>query len=384
MREHVTFYGHFSGWWSYAAVCREIASVLNVNIDLSIIDLSRIDQVPEEQRLYGVDGLYIAEARAQKVRERLDALEVGQDPGPVQALPGAALVFTNPNNLPAIPQHARMAVYAVCDADRAPDSWVEQLNDRADVVLTPSAWSAQALVRSGVYRPIRVVRHGVNPHVFCPGDGSTPRERIRFFCTSETGSRKGLWEFCYALDQLAVYRPDIIKQVTIHTPFAKLVAEVGQWPWADEIEFEDEPIGAPMDVAKVLRRTRLLVAPSRAEGFGLLPLEAACCGCPVVVSEATGHLEFTKHVAFQEAPHVYLLEAGPKELLDRKLDQAAKAPTIDATRLAEVMLLALSGARQRTVQRATYTIDDALVIGRVFFWARVLTADSLIPTLLSE
>lgn len=384
MREHVTFYGHFSGWWSYAAVCREIARYLHKALSLSLVELSRAEQVPEEQRLYGVGGMHFAKERSQRVREKLDALAMGQEPGFVPALPGAALVFTNPNNLPAIPQHARMVVYAVCEADIAPASWIYYLNERADVVLTPSTWAAEALARSGVKKQIRVVRHGVDPHVFCSGDGSQERNRVRLFCTSETGNRKGLWEFTHALDQLSIYRPDVIEQVTIHTPYAQLIADIAQtFSWADEIEFVDEPVGSPMDMAELLRQTKLLVAPSRAEGFGLLPLEAACCGCPVVVSDATGHKEYTQSKSFLAAPHGYLVETGPMAVLDPTLDSEAKAPTVDATRLAEVILLALSGARQRHYRKVSAQVASRLIAHR-FAWSRVLTEDRLIAHLQTE
>jgi glycosyltransferase involved in cell wall biosynthesis len=38
-----------------------------------------------------------------------------------------------------------------------------------------------------------------------------------------------------------------------------------------------------------------IVQPSRVEGFGMCPLEALCCGVPVIVSQGTGHAQWLRH-----------------------------------------------------------------------------------------
>ncbi len=56
------------------------------------------------------------------------------------------------------------------------------------------------------------------------------------------------------------------------------------------------------DLAKIYNLARVLVYPSFYEGFGLPPLEAMACGCPVIVSNAASLPEVCAEAAYYVDP----------------------------------------------------------------------------------
>ena len=58
---------------------------------------------------------------------------------------------------------------------------------------------------------------------------------------------------------------------------------------------EDVP-SSPEDFAEELRTVTAVLQPSRAEGFGLIPLQAVACGTPALLTGATGHAEYVEDI----------------------------------------------------------------------------------------
>lgn len=57
------------------------------------------------------------------------------------------------------------------------------------------------------------------------------------------------------------------------------------------------------ELCELYSRARMLVFPSTYEGFGIPPLEAMACGCPVIVSSASSLPEVVGDAALQVSPH---------------------------------------------------------------------------------
>jgi glycosyltransferase involved in cell wall biosynthesis len=71
------------------------------------------------------------------------------------------------------------------------------------------------------------------------------------------------------------------------------------------------------DLGKLYNRASLFVYPSFYEGFGLPPLEAMACGCPVVVSQEASLPEVCGEAAHYVNPHeVDSIAAGIEKVLD--------------------------------------------------------------------
>jgi glycosyltransferase involved in cell wall biosynthesis len=64
---------------------------------------------------------------------------------------------------------------------------------------------------------------------------------------------------------------------------------------AQSDEAHTQFLGKRDDVARLLTAVDVLCYPPRDEAFGLVPLEAMACGCPVVLSDERGFREFATH-----------------------------------------------------------------------------------------
>ncbi|WP_369139990.1 glycosyltransferase family 4 protein [Modestobacter versicolor] len=161
---------------------------------------------------------------------------------------------------------------------------------RADAVVVPTRAVADALDRFVPLRRVAVVGEGVSGDLAEPADAAARAVRLGlpeqgFLLSLATlEPRKGLDVLVEALARPGV--PDLPLLV------------VGQPGWGD-VDLAEltrraglpadrvRPLGrlSDPDLAVVLHRARLLVMPSRAEGFGLPVLEAMHAGTPVVCSD---------------------------------------------------------------------------------------------------
>jgi glycosyltransferase involved in cell wall biosynthesis len=88
---------------------------------------------------------------------------------------------------------------------------------------------------------------------------------------------------------------------------------------------------APSEMAAFYRLYDLLAQPSRAEGFGLCPLEARACGVPVAATACTGHSE---HM-WKGLPGVVTIEHGDEGEIDD--GPGALAPNVALSDIASAL-----------------------------------------------
>jgi glycosyltransferase involved in cell wall biosynthesis len=75
--------------------------------------------------------------------------------------------------------------------------------------------------------------------------------------------------------------------------------------------FSDGLVVSDAELADLYRRARCFVFPSFYEGFGLPPLEAQACGCPVVVSNRASLPEI------YEASALYCNPSSPEDICEK-------------------------------------------------------------------
>jgi glycosyltransferase involved in cell wall biosynthesis len=160
----------------------------------------------------------------------------------------------------------------------------------ARLVVVPSAFvrdRAVALLGLDPAR-VRVIHHGIDHERFRPGD--EPREPFLLYPARRWPHKNHARLF----EALALLRRD--------RPELRLVLTGGghAGPLPAGVELRGA-VGAAELVA-LYRRASALVFPSRYEGFGLPPLEAMACGCPVACSLAASLPEVCGDAARYFAP----------------------------------------------------------------------------------
>jgi glycosyltransferase involved in cell wall biosynthesis len=320
----ITFYGHFSGWQSYPAVCRAIARYLDeVGVELRLCDLrpeGSYDGVPGIPRVPSI------------VRQAIQRRAKGNQPYDGQTLPGTALVFSFPEWLTVVPRHERTVGYHVCDLDKVPAHWAPCMNDFADLVLTPSSWCAEVFRSCGVEVPIEVVPHGVDK-AFGEVEPLELEDKEPFivlhFCSAKEPARKGTPELLQAWGnamageglQSGKHRLQVVS--AFPKEHGRLVYDI---PGVDLIVAQEFP---PELQALRYRSAHLVAQPSRAEGFGCIPLEALATGTPVLATGCTGHAEYMEGKGVVVVPHGEHGFCGQSE---------GRAPTLDVGTLKEHLL----------------------------------------------
>jgi glycosyltransferase involved in cell wall biosynthesis len=233
------------------------------------------------------------------------------------------------------------------NSDRVPDKMLEWLPELATGLLSPSVWGCDVL-RSLFDLPVHYVPHGVHEEYQRQPELRDARlvefseDRFRVLhMTSTNSERKGtklLMEAWGALE----WKGATLRLVCRFEGYAELedlATELGLGGEAFELIASD---GAAYDaVNRMYGDAHVLCQPSRAEGFGLCPLEAKAAGVPVVMTNCTGHRDHARLGA-----HV-LIETGPDEPIDDL--EGAKAPSlhldaiVEALRRARTDYLSLEG-----------------------------------------
>lgn len=183
------------------------------------------------------------------------------------------------------PVPGRHWLYSMWETTKFPADWKEKINDTVERVLVPSEWVAQIFKANGVKRPIHIVPLGIDPDEFHVIQSASERP-FTFLCLGDRAGRKGddrtLWAYSRAFRDVEDTRL-IIK------------SRRGEMGWMDNSSSTD-PItrrlilwreDAPR-VADVYAMADCFVFPSKAEGWGLPPREAAAMGIPTIVTRYSG------------------------------------------------------------------------------------------------
>jgi len=268
------------------------------------------------------------------------------------------------------------------EESRFPVEWVEAFNRHLDIVTCLSKHVQKVLEDNGVVVPMSVSGCGVDhwERIAVKRRSRPSGAPFRFLHVSSCFPRKGPDVLVEAFAR-AFGREDKVELViktfrNPHNEIEKILEAVARrYPDMCKVEILYGDL-SDSELKQIYLSSDALVAPSRAEGFGLPIAEAMLCGLPVIVTGWSGQLDFCNAdnswlVDFRFAPAETHFEIDGSVWADpdvddlsakmREVAKASKSERDQKTRL----------ARKQLLTRHTWAnVADRLVRFRDFAWQR--------------
>ena len=179
-----------------------------------------------------------------------------------------------------------------------PQQWVESFNDHLDGMTCLSTHVQKVMIDNGVSTPMTVSGCGVDHWERVPDDGffDLVAKDFRYLHVSSCFPRKGVDSLLKAFGDAFTNNDDV--SLVIKT-FPNPHNDVYQWLDKIRAERSDYPDVVIIDrdlsdveLKALYKLCNVLVAPTRAEGFGLPMAEAMLSGLPVITTAWSGQLDF--------------------------------------------------------------------------------------------
>ncbi len=281
----VTYFGILRAPTSWGKVGRHMASaLLDIGCDVNVFErkgfLYREDFKLPERLLSRVSNTF-----------RDDAVFTFEHPNVYDYLKGRLKIGLLTYETTVVPAH-----------------WVERVNRYLDLLLMPSSFCFEIFEQAGVPRERMVVQpYGYDPTVYYPDTAprspSADDAEFRFLTVTSPHKREGVEDVLSAyraafsasdnvsLTIKANYLPGTKTKPFEYAAFSKMIRDFATDPSSPKVQLFSEYLGA-RQLADLYRSSSCLVSATRGEGFGMVFLEAAACGLPIVVTGWSGHMDF--------------------------------------------------------------------------------------------
>jgi len=178
----------------------------------------------------------------------------------------------------------------VCDADIVPVETIETCEKTFDLIVVPSQFCKRVFRESGLKKDILVVPHGVTEN-FQPLDRPLPEEFTFYNVYSQMRPyRKSEEELIEAFAIAFDCDPNIKLQLRTKRTTA-LDELITKNSLEGVVEILEDDLN-DKDYVEQFNKVHALVHPSKAEGFGMIPLQALACGVPVIATQNTGMSDY--------------------------------------------------------------------------------------------
>ncbi len=201
------------------------------------------------------------------------------------------ILLAPPVWLPAF-KGAPLYNYSMFEATKPPPEWIDAINRHAHALIVPCAWNVDVYRRAGVQVPIHCVRMGVDSQAWSYVDRRRHRTPYTFLWHGTSADMRKGWDIVYTVfDRLFRENPDV--RLILHFRYKPRAVR----RFADvNVSMIHGLIGAPT-LRALYARADAFVYPSRGEGWGLPPREAAATGLPVLATNWGGLAEGIEHWA---------------------------------------------------------------------------------------
>lgn len=194
-------------------------------------------------------------------------------------------------------RHTMLHQYA-WEESALPQEWVSDFNAHLDGITCTSTHVKKVLQDNGVHVPMTVVGNGVDhwDRVVASNGLRFPAKRFRFLHVSSCFPRKGADVMLAAFGDAFTAGDDVSLVIkTFANPHNDIHAQIEALrsanPRYPDVHVIDHDLTDP-DLKALYQHCHVLVAPSRAEGFGLPLAEAMLSGIPVITTNWSGQLDF--------------------------------------------------------------------------------------------
>jgi glycosyltransferase involved in cell wall biosynthesis len=309
----IQIYGRFDSWWSHSQVSRGIVAGLYRNRleDLQIMSLNRYG---------GYEGLSEPIERG--------GYNVRIASGQLADAPVGLYVGGYPPQLGEwLDSHAFKAALFICESAALPPHW-GMIADQLDLIVVPSDWTRKAYAEAGVDpSKLIVVPHGVHPlYGFARAIQNCGKPKFLHIAGARDFiDRKGTPQLIEAFKN--TFAPGDA-ELTIRTPISPLMEDLCAGVKNIKLEASDQPMPVWRMRDYLCQGWTALVQPSRAEAFGIIPVEARCVGLPVICTWCTGHAE-------HQHPSDTLVHAGPLRAIKVQGIPNGAAPEVTAADVAD-------------------------------------------------
>jgi len=314
----IFFVGPVSGFSSYPVVCKGILhALIRAGIRPIIADVTW-DGSPNHTDPF-FDGLDAGKAFFMEHSDIVDLVHRGRRP---EAFDCKVCFAINPTETLVGVRTSGVKVIGlfVGDVDVVPDSW-QHIMKQCDLVMTPASWGRTVFVASGVTTPVQVLNHGIDP-VFQPAEdplvwsGSAGDVFVFLHLCSAVfcPERKGTPQFLDAVTRLVDGGNNISARLVFGMqtrPVTKLLKDLPERTKRHIQVFFHAGSRPQADILRIYQGVHAAVFPSRAEGFGCIPLEVRACGIPVAQTLCTGHRDHLEACERPEAWGIVPIAHGP-------------------------------------------------------------------------